>query len=161
MRTLRYLGVLVKTGLRGEEADKFLETVKSKPELLGVQEKNYFIKYGISLVQSNVQSREEVLDLLKSLGRNVFIAEKTKFIKDKSRRREKVKELLLRLGRVKVLFNADVDRTKGIVSKFSRFRIYNDVMGFGKYCNTMEEDGLRIESKFAGNEEYFVVTKIM
>jgi len=160
MRTLRYLGVLVKTGLRGEEADKFLGTVKSMPELLGVQEKNYFIKYGISLERSNIQSREEALDLLKGLGMNVFIAEKTKLIKDESQRRKKVKELILRLGRIKVLFNADVDKVTGIISKFSRLRMFNEVMGFGKYFKTMEEDGLRVESKFAGHEEYFVVTEL-
>lgn len=160
MRTLRYLGVLAKTGLRGEEADKFLETVKSMPEFLGIQDENFLMKYGISLRESNEHSKEEALDLLKSLGRNVFIAEKTKLIKDESQRRKKVKELILRLGRVKVLFNADVDKVIGIVGKFSRFRIYNEVMGFGKYCKTMEEDGLRIESKFAGQEEYFVVTEL-
>lgn len=68
---------------------------------------------------------------------------------------------MLRLGRIKVIFNLDVDDVIGIVGKFSRFKAYNEYVGFGKYCQTMEEDGIRIESKLTGNEEYFLVTKIM
>lgn len=160
MRTLRYLGVLEKIGLKGEEADKFLETVKSMPELLGTQEKRFLISHGISVNELKEYSRYEVLDLLKSLGRNVFIAEKTKFIKDENIRRNKVKELILRLGRTKVIFNLEVKDVIGITSKFSKYRLYNETIGFGKYSKVMEEDGLRIESKCIEGEEYFLITKL-
>ena len=39
MRTLRYLGVLEKPGLKGNDAENLLEVIKSMPELLGQQEK--------------------------------------------------------------------------------------------------------------------------
>lgn len=160
MRTLRYLGVLAKTGLRGTEADELLEKIKSMPEVLGSQEKVFLSQYGISFKELAEYSRYQVLDTLKSLGKNLYISEKTRFIKDEIQRRKKVKELILRLRNTKVIFNLDVDDVVGIVSKFAKFRIYNEAGGFGKYCKVIEEDGMRIESKYVDREEYFVITEL-
>lgn len=159
MRTLRYLGVLKKTCLIGVEADKFLEILKSMPEVLGVQEENYLLRYGINLKLLKKHSRQEVLDWLKSVGRNYYISEKTKSINNESQRRKKIRELILRLGETKVIFNLDVDEVTNIISKFSRFRAYNELIGFRKYCNILEENGIRIEAKFVNGKEYFIITK--
>ena len=161
MRTLRYLGVLAKTGIRSKDADELLEKIKSMPEILGKQEKVFLSQYGFSYKEYIETSKDEVLDTLKGLGKNLYISEKIKLIKDENQRRKIVKELMLRLGRIKVIFNLDVDDVIGIVGKFSRFKAYNEYFGFGKYCKIIEEDGLRIESKSVKGEEYFVVTKIM
>lgn len=161
MRTLRYLGILVKTGLREEKADDLIEKIKSMPELLGKQEKVFLSQYGISLKELQEHSKYELLDMLRNLGKNMYISEKTKFIKDENQKRKKFKELMLRLGRTKVIFNMDVDDVTDIVSIFSKYKIYNEVVGYGKYCKFIVKDGLRIESKFVESEEYFVISKIM
>lgn len=161
MRTLRYLGVLAKTGLRGIEADNFLEKVKSMPELLDKQERFFLIQYGVSLNELKENTKYEVLDMFRNLGLNLFISEKTRFINDEQAKKTKVKELRFRLGRVKVIFNDYSDEISKIVNIFSKYRLYNESFGFGKYCKSIEEFCLRIESRsdIQGNE-YFVITEM-
>jgi hypothetical protein len=91
---------------------------------------------------------------------DLLIDELLIIIKDENIRRNKVKELILRLGRTKVIFNLEVKDVIGITSKFSKYRLYNETIGFGKYSKVMEEDGLRIESKCIEGEEYFLITKL-
>lgn len=155
MRTLRYLGVLEKTGLKGEEADKFLETVKSMPELLGVQEKLYLIQYGIPLHYGLQETRTQVLEWFRNLGLNVFIAEKAKFIKDTDKKTEKVKEINLRAGRHKTIFNCDYETASYMVRRFIEARRWSSI---DIYERTY--DDYKIQAKVDEDErEYFVIFK--
>lgn len=159
MRTLRYLGIVGRVGLKGEEADKLLETIKSMPDTLGKQEKDYLNEVGLPIYSSRIDSKLKLLDWLKDFGRSVFIRVKTQFISDDTLRINKVKEYMLRLGRVKTIFNVDLEDAIKITSKFANYRIYNELGGYGELCKSMKLKDLLIESKQIDGDEYFVISR--
>lgn len=155
MRTLRYLGVLEKTGLKGNDAENLLEVIKSMPELLGQQEKRYLIQYGIPMHYELQETKTQVLEWFRSIGLNVYITEKVKFIKETDKRAEKVKEINLRVGRYKTIFNCDLETASYMVRRFIEARrwsstdIYERTYDDYKIQAKVEEDG----------REYFVIFK--
>ena len=155
MRTLRYLGIVEKTCLRGKEADKLLETIKSMPEYFGEQEKNYLRQYGIPMCNNVQETRTKTLHWLKMFGLNVFISEKTKLIQDEHERIRKIQELRLRLGMHKTIFDCDLETAHYIVSRFIQARCWSSI-GVGERVY----NEYKIQSKLhEDGEEYFVISK--
>ena len=94
MRTLRYLGVCYVTGIDGDKADKILETIKWMPEDLGEQEKLYLISCGIPMNLLKIKTRSELLDYIRSLGRDEYIKIKIRDIENPKTKIETMRTLV-------------------------------------------------------------------
>lgn len=160
MRTLRYLGVVNTTELVGEDADKFLDVVKSMPDDIGPQEHRYLSSYGIPLNVWRTWKREDVIDYLWKLGRDEYIKIKTRNIHDKALRLNVIKELLRKTRKnPKLVHNIDPLIAETLLDYFRRFgKCSKDDKG--NYCySKMSINEYTIQAKYANGEEYFVVTK--